>query len=63
MPVYRYTHTCGYTGEIFLKADKESIVLKECNRCGRSVSARQVRDKSIQVHEKDGVTGLVRSND
>jgi predicted nucleic acid-binding Zn ribbon protein len=61
MPVYRYKHDCGRENDIFLKADKETLQVS-CDRCLRVVTARQVRDKSIIVKEKDGTTGLLRRN-
>jgi len=58
MPIYRYSHDCGYEGEIFLRMDKETTLLK-CARCGRKVFGRQVRDNNIKLAEKDGVTGVI----
>lgn len=59
MPVYRYEHDCGYKHDQFLQADKDTIILP-CERCGRNVTARQVRDKTVVVSEKDEVTGILR---
>lgn len=59
MAFYRYKHDCGYEHTQFLKADKESVVLK-CLRCGKGVTARQVRDKAATVHEKNDVRGVFR---
>lgn len=58
MPLYRYEHDCGYSHEQFLQADKESVVMP-CLRCGRGVTARQVRDKSAIIKEKDEVKGVL----
>lgn len=62
MAFYRYKHDCGFENTQFLKADKESIVMN-CLRCGRGVSARQVRDKTIEVKEKNEVRGVFRNVD
>lgn len=59
MPVYRYEHDCGFTHDQFLNQDKDRVLLK-CLRCGRGVFARQVRDKSAVIKEKDGVSGVLR---
>lgn len=59
MPVYRFKHDCGYEHDQFLKADKESVVLK-CPRCGRQVSARQVRDKTSTFASNNEVTGVLQ---
>lgn len=59
MPVYRYEHSCGYKHDQFLKADVNSIILK-CERCGGSVSARQIRDKSVRTAENNEVVGILR---
>lgn len=56
---YRYTHDCGRTHTQFLNEDVESKVLI-CDRCGRGVTARQVRDKQIVVNETDEVKGVFR---
>jgi len=57
MPVYRYKCTCGLEFDQFLRADKDSIILK-CKRCGKGVSARQVRDRTAEFKSKNEVTGL-----
>lgn len=59
MAVYRYEHDCGYKHDQFLNEDKDSIILK-CERCGRDVSARQVRDKTVKTAENNEVTGILR---
>lgn len=59
MPVYRYKHTCGYEHDQFLREDKDSIVLN-CLRCGRGVTARQVRDKHTVINENNEVHGVFR---
>lgn len=59
MPFYRYKHECGYKNTQFLKVDKESVVLT-CERCGKGVSARQVRDKAVAVAENNEVHGVFR---
>ena len=61
MPVYRYQCNCGRSSEIFLQADKHSKVVA-CDNCGRGVNAKQVRDKSVTFHEKDGTIGAVRAS-
>lgn len=62
MPVYRYSHTCGFSHDQFLKADKDTIVLK-CLRCGGGVTARQVRDNTARFAENNDVTGILRDED
>lgn len=59
MPVYKYTHECGYEHEQFLKQDKAEVLLK-CGRCNRDVIARQLRDKSITYAENNHVGGILR---
>lgn len=59
MPIYRYEHDCGHKHDQFLKADKDSVVL-DCLRCGRKVTARQVRDSSVTYAENNHVTGVLR---
>lgn len=59
MAVYRYKCVCGYEHDQFLKADKASIILK-CLRCGRGITARQVRDKSARFAENNEVIGILR---
>lgn len=59
MPFYRYEHNCGFQNTQFLKVDKESVVL-QCLRCGRGVSARQVRDKTVVVKENNETRGVFR---
>jgi len=62
MPIYRYSHDCGYSHDQFLKQDKDSVILK-CQRCSRDVTARQVRDKTAIFKEKDDVIGIMRHED
>ena len=59
MPVYRYKHDCGFEHDQFLQSDKDSVIMK-CLRCGRNVTARQVRDKTAFFATKDEVTGVLR---
>lgn len=59
MAFYRYEHECGFNHTQFLNEDKESVVLK-CQRCGRGVTARQVRDKTAVVNENNEVKGVFR---
>lgn len=59
MPAYRYTHDCGMEQTIFLSENKETKIVT-CYRCGRNVTARQVRDKSITEGEADGTRGYIR---
>lgn len=58
MPVYRYMHDCGYDGEIFLRIDKETTIVK-CLSCGRRTIAKQLRKDSQKLVSKDGVTGVL----
>lgn len=60
MPAYRYTHDCGMEQTIYLSENKETKIVT-CYRCGRNVTARQVRDKSIKEGEADGTRGLLRN--
>jgi len=61
MAIYKYSHNCGINDFLqFLNEDKESMVLK-CSGCGRGVIAKQVRDKSIHISQKDGVRGIMRA--
>lgn len=60
MPVYRYEHTCGMKQDLFLREDVNRKIVN-CERCGRQVSARQVRDKSLTTGEKDGVIGVLQN--
>ncbi len=62
MPFYRYEHDCGFSHTQFLNQDKDSVVLN-CSRCGRGVTARQVRDKSVEVKENNEVRGVFRHDD
>lgn len=60
MPAYQYVHeACGMTQQLFLKTDREFMDVP-CLRCGRNVTAKQVRDKSLTYHEKDGTIGILR---
>ena len=62
MPVFRYKHECGYVHSQFLQSEKDSIILK-CERCGRDVSARQVRDNTVKFATNNEVTGILRHED
>lgn len=57
MPVYRAAHTCGYTNEVFLKAEKDTMPLR-CARCGNLVTAHQVRDKTAEFKTKNEIVGV-----
>lgn len=57
MPVYRAAHTCGYTNEVFLQGNVDTIPV-ECKRCNRMVTAHQVRDKTVDFKGKNEVTGV-----
>lgn len=59
MPIYHYSHDCGYEQKFFLKANKDTVIAT-CQRCFRSVTARQLRDKSLIEKEKDGTIGILR---
>jgi hypothetical protein len=59
MPVFRAKHECGYTNEVYLKSDKQSVQLK-CKRCGALVVASQVRDPKASYTQKDEVVGIYR---
>lgn len=61
MPAYRYSHDCGFKQDLWLDEDKETLIVI-CYRCGNNVRARQVRDKSIEKGEADGVIGIIRNN-
>lgn len=60
MPVFRYQCQCGYSHDQFLKTDKSSIVLP-CLRCGRGITAHQVRDQSITYAKKNDIVGVLRN--
>lgn len=63
MGVYRYKHDwCGMEQEIFLKNEEKSSIGMPCYRCGRSITANLVRDKSIKTGSADGTTGILRRN-
>ena len=59
MSIYKYECTCGYKREQFLKADKDTVLLK-CERCGKMISARQIRDKTVTFAENNEVVGILR---
>lgn len=63
MAIYRYEHAeCGMEQTIFLPNVDANTKVVPCLRCGRSVTARQVRDKSVKLGEADGTTGVLRRN-
>lgn len=59
MPIYKYTHTCGFEQRFFLEQDVNSKIIS-CYRCGKQVTAYQVRDDSEYVGEADGVKGVLQ---
>lgn len=64
MGVYRYKHEwCGFDQEIFLEGTEKNTINMPCYRCGRSVTAHLVRDKSIKTGSADGTTGILRRNE
>lgn len=64
MGVYRYEHEwCGFEQDIFLENETRNTLTVTCYRCGRNVSARLVRDKSIKLGSADGTTGILRKNE
>ena len=62
MAVYRYKHEwCGFDQDVFLDGVEKENVVVPCYRCGRSVSARIVRDKSATIgRAPDGTVGITR---
>lgn len=58
MAIYRYSHDCGYQGEIFLRVDRDTLVVK-CLGCGRRTIAKQLRSQTTKIVEHDGVTGVL----
>ena len=60
MAIYYYKHDCGFEQKFFLKADRDSVIAT-CQRCTRSVTARQIRDKSLMAKEKDGTIGILQN--
>lgn len=62
MPIYRYAHSCGFEQQLFLKIDKEYVTIP-CYRCGRQVTAKQIRDKSVDVKQIDDGIGVLKKND
>lgn len=64
MAIYRYKHDwCGMEQEIFLEGENRNTIAMPCYRCGRNVVAQQVRDKSVQVGQAQGTTGILRKNE
>ena len=61
MPIYTYKHDCGLEQEFFLREDKDSKLVP-CFRCGRQVTARQIRDSNIKTEEADGTIGVLEGN-
>lgn len=62
MPIYRYSHNCGFEQKLFLSVNKEYVTVP-CFRCGRMVTAKQIRDKSIETKQIDEGTGVLRKDD
>lgn len=64
MAVYRYKHEwCGFDQDVFLDGVEKETVVVPCYRCGRDVSARIVRDKSVRIgRANDGTVGITRRN-
>lgn len=61
MAIYRYHHKeCGFEQTLLLKNESREYVQMPCYRCGRTVTARQVRDKSVKIAEAQGTTGVLR---
>lgn len=58
MPLYSYEHTCGFAQRLYLDENINSKVIN-CYRCGRKVTARQVRDPKLKIGEADGVKGVL----
>ena len=59
MPVYRYNCSCGYNHDQFLKQDVQTKVMV-CLRCGRGITARQVRDNTAVIAENNEVHGVLK---
>ena len=58
MPLYEYKHTCGFDQRFYLNENVDSKII-DCYRCGRKVTARQVRDPKLKIGEADGVKGVI----
>lgn len=59
MPLYQYDHKqCGFDQRFYLNEDVNSKII-DCYRCGRKVTARQVRDPKLKIGEADGVKGVL----
>jgi hypothetical protein len=59
MPLYQYTHeACGFDQRFYLDENVNSKII-DCYRCGRKVTARQVRDPKLKIGEADGVKGVI----
>jgi hypothetical protein len=59
MPRYTYQHAaCGFDQTFYLNEDVETKII-DCYRCGRAVTARQIRDPKITIGEADGVKGVL----
>lgn len=63
MAIYRYSHDCGMEQTLYLANENASTKVVPCLRCGRTVTAHQVRDKSVKIGHADGTTGVLRRND
>lgn len=63
MGVYKYKHDwCGMEQQLYLENETKENVTMPCYRCGRMVSARQIRDKSAKVGRgPDGTVGILRN--
>lgn len=63
MGVYRYKHEwCGFDQDVLLEGEERENIVMPCYRCGRSVSARIVRDKSTKIGKaEDGTVGVLRN--
>lgn len=59
MPVYKYSCECGYEHKQYLQQDKNEVLLS-CLRCGRKITARQVRDSTVTYASNNDVTGIIR---
>lgn len=63
MGVYRYKHEwCGFDQDIYLEGQERETIVVPCYRCGRDITARLIRDKSINVGKApDGTVGITRN--
>ncbi len=59
--IYRYHHqACGFAQDVYLEHEHRDYTQMQCYRCGATVTARRVRDKSVKIKEADGTVGVLK---